>query len=493
MNFLKIITRIFIWSMVTLLILGACFFYFFGDINKLKSKVEENLRTQLTCEVRLGDLDWDWDGLKLGVTTSGISLYDKDNNLVLQGGPTRFVWHLQNLITGTYSHFYKIESTNLYVNVIRNKNGIWNLIAIFPPGPPPKVDNLKIHNGIIYLIDELNIASKKALYKDLNLNFEKKLFSTTRNIDLTTRIGSLTSSSFLKLRGKYSERDKFDWQKSEFNLYLVAKEINLSNWYGYLIDLTKEPIINKISGEFSGVIKLKKEKFDKSISIRSRTNTKDFLFDFTNKGTRQVIEIPKTDFILKAVIDQKKINLKTFKSHIDELTYELSGFIYNWSKELPEAELEFKTNKFNFKTVKPFLPLSLLPQSTRARIEPINDNGLVELDLNLQGPLALPQYKGTILLEDFNLTSESGFLSTIHGLDGKLTLDDQITKIDYLNIPIENSLLELKGLIDAKNKKTSFDLSGSSLDFQILEELLIQSVFPLPFLEIPIRRNNPPG
>ncbi len=479
----KIITRISIWSIVVLLIGIACFFYFFGDINKIKNKIEENLKNQLTCVVKLGELNWDWDGLKLGVTTSAISLYDKGNNLVLQGGPTRFVWHIKNIITGSYSHFFSIESTNLYVNVIRYRSGEWNLIKIFPPGPPPKVDNLEIHNGIVYLIDELNPSAKTILYKDCNLNFKRKLFSVMRQIDLTTRIGSLTSSSLLKLKGRYSESQKFNWDKSVFNLYVVAKQINLSNWYGYLTDAIKEPNISKIRGEFSGIVRLKKDKHNKLITIRSKTNTKDFIFEFTNKEEiKQLIEIPKTDFILKTVIEPHKISLKTFKSHIGELTYELSGYIYNWDKNLPEVELKIKTNKFNFKNVKPYLPIALLPVTTRTRIEPINDDGFVELDLALRGSLIAPQYKGTILLEDFNLTTESGFLSTIHGLDGMLTLDDQNLQIDYLNIPIEDSRLSLKGLIDNKNNKTSFSLNGSKLSISILKDLLAQAVFPSPLL-----------
>jgi len=129
----------------------------------------------LQCTVKLGDLEWDWDGLRLGVTTSQITLYDKENNIVLQGGPTRFVWHLKNIIIGSYSHFHSIDSTNLYLNAIRNKEGAWNFIEIFPSGPPPKVDNLRLHNSIVYLIDQLNPATQKILYKDLNLIFEKNL------------------------------------------------------------------------------------------------------------------------------------------------------------------------------------------------------------------------------------------------------------------------------------------------------------------------------
>ena len=117
----KTVTRILVWSFIGLCIAASIFLYFFGDINRLKGAVEANLKNQLTCTVKLGNLEWDWDGLKLGVTTSEISLFDSENNLVLQGGPTRFVWHLKNIINGTYSHFYSIESTDLYLNAIRDK------------------------------------------------------------------------------------------------------------------------------------------------------------------------------------------------------------------------------------------------------------------------------------------------------------------------------------------------------------------------------------
>ena len=223
----KTLMRVFVWLFVLLCILSFCFLYFFGDVNKLKSSVEKNLKNELSCTVKLGDLNWDWDGLKLGVTTQGISIFDKENNLVLQGGPTRFVWHLKNIISGSYSHFYSIESTNLYLNAIRYKDGAWNLIRMFPPGPPPKVDNLKLNNSIIYLIDEFRQTPRTSLYKDLNVVWTKKDFSQTRKIDFVSRVGSASESSFIRVKGSYSERKKFDWKKSAVSLYLVAKGINI--------------------------------------------------------------------------------------------------------------------------------------------------------------------------------------------------------------------------------------------------------------------------
>ncbi len=479
----KTITRIFIWSFIGLLIISYTFLYFFGDLNKLKNTVEANLKNQLTCTVKLGDLEWDWDGLKLGVTTSTITLYDNENNIVLQGGPTRFVWHLKNIITGYYSHFYSIDSTNLYVNVIRNKKGKWNLITMFPSGPPPKVDNLKLHNSIAYLIDELNPANQKILYKDLNLVFEKNMFSKIRKIDLTSRIGSLKAISFVKIKGKYSERKKFDWGSSELNISLVAKNIELSNWYGYFTNLIKEPEIKKISGEFTGIVRIKKNKREKQIKLRINTKTNNLIVSFQNKDVAQTIEIPKTDLFVKVFIDQNNIFLQSLKSHINELSYTLNGYIYNWSKTLPETNLELKTNRFNFKAVKPFLPLSLLPVNTRERIEPINDEGYVELDLKLNGPLIAPKYNGIILLSDFNLTAESGFLSAINGVEGKLILSDQTLKIDYLNIPIEGSPLILKGEINSESGKSNFNLSGKNINIHNFISLIVETGLQSPILE----------
>lgn len=482
MLLIKTTTRIAIWSFVAISILVAVFLFFFGDINKLKNTVEENLKNQLTCTVKLGKLDWDWNGLRLGVTTDEISLNDKDGNLVLQAGPTRFVWHIKNLITGTYSHFYTIESANLYLNAIHYKDNTWNLIKMFPPGPPPKVDNLELHNSIIYLIDELNPTSKAVLYKDFNILWGKKIFSNIRRIDLTTRIGSLTGPSFSRIKGRYTESRKFNWQKNIINLTIFAKKTDLSNWQNYIANLVKEPRINKIGGEFTGLIRIKKDKNQKEINIRSISNTNNLLAEIQNEEATQTIEIPKTNFTLKAVIDPKKINLITFKSTIDELTYSLSGDIYNWSKPLQEINLQLTTNKFNFKSVKPYLPISLLPANTRARIEPINDDGLVQVDLKLQGPLIAPKYYGTILLDNFNLTSESGFLSTIQGLSGKLVLDDQILKIETLTIPIEGSPLVLKGEVNNEELKTNFNLNGKDLDIHLLKDLLIQIGFQSAFL-----------
>ncbi len=478
MNSKKLIARIIVYFSLLLCILAACFLFYFGDINKLKSKIEKYLTEQLTCTIKLGKLDWDWDGLKLGVTTSNISLYDQENNLVLQAGPSRAVWHLKQIIRGHYSHFYQIESTNLYLNAIHNKDGVWNLVAIFPPGPAPKVDNLKLNNSIIYIVDKLmNPENETVLYKDLNINWVRAPFSKRRNIDLVTRVGSVSTSSFIKVNGHYTEDKKFNWRKSELDLSILAKKINLSNWQGYISMLVKDPEIKTLRGEFTGRVRLKKQKNNNQVILKSFTKTNNFIIAFYNKEIAQTIEIPKTDLLISALIDQNKIHIKSFKSTIDELSYKLSGFIYNWSKALPEVDLELKTNKFNFKSVKPYLPLSLLPADTRARIAPLNDDGFVEIDLKLKGPAIAPKYFGTVLLDNFNLTSESGFLTAIQGLKGKLTLDDQILKIDYLNIPIKPSSLLLTGQIDSEKVKTSFNIKGENLDVSVLQDLIFQAGF----------------
>ncbi len=480
---IKTITRILVWSFIALCILITFFLFFLNNINKFKSAVEGNLKNQLTCTVKLGELQWDWDKLKLGVTTSKITLYDQENNIVLQGGPTRFVWHLRNIITGSSSHFYSIDSTNLYLNLIRNKKGEWNIITVFPTGPPPKVDNLRLHNSIIYSIDELNPITQKILYKDLNLTFEKNIFSKRRKIDLTTKIGSPKNNSFIKIKGKYSEKKKFTWANSELNLFFTANNLELSNWYGYLCDLVKEPQITKVSGEFTGTGRIKKNKKEKQIKLRIKTDTNNFVIGFQNKEAAQVIEIPKTDLYVNAFIDQNKIFLKSFRSNIDELSYSLNGYIYNWSKPLPEVNLKLDTNRFNFKAVKPYLPLSLLPASTRERIEPINDEGYAQLDIKLDGPLIAPKYNGTVILSDFNLTAESGFLSAINGVEGKLILNDQILTIDHLNIPIEGSPLIVQGEINSENGKSNFSIGGKALSIRSILSLLIEAGFQSSILE----------
>ena len=242
MKISKTTIRILVYCSLTLCIIAACFLYIFGDINKLKSYVEKNLKNQLACTVKLGELSWDWDGLKLGVTTSEISLYDRENNLVLQAGPSRFIWHIKSIITGTYSHFYGIEYANMYLNAIRYKDGNFNIIKIFPPGPPPKADNLKLNNSIIYFVDESDPASNKAtLYKGLNLNLEKKPFSKIKYIDLFSRIGSETSPSFIKVKGKYTDNKKITWDKGEFGLNIFAKKIDLKKFEGFITSSFKEP------------------------------------------------------------------------------------------------------------------------------------------------------------------------------------------------------------------------------------------------------------
>lgn len=476
----KIVIRIVVWFFLTLCITAVIFLNYYGNINNLKKLVEKNLKDQLTCTVNLGEMDWDLDGLKFGVLTSTISLLDKENNLVLQAGPTRFVWDLRKIIQGHYSHFYSIDSTNLYLNIIRNKKGGLNIVDIFPPGPSPEIDNLKLHSSIIYLVDELNPKSRESLYSDLNIDWEIKPNTKKRKIDLTMRVGSLAEPSLFKLKGRYVERNKFSWQKSDFNFFLVAKKIALEKFYSYFASAIKTPEIRDLQGEFSGVLIVRKKFNQETINIKSRTATRNFLVQLKSGEDIQTLEIPKTDFSLHALVHEKNLELKSFKSKIDELSYELKGKVLNWSSKIPEVDLVFKTNKFNFKNIKPYLPLELLPPSTRMRIEPINDDGFVTIDLMLKGTQNAPKYQGTILLDDFNLTEESGFLSVIKGLSGKLILDNQLLIIDHLIIPIEQMPLTIKGFVDSEKIITSFNISGNNLNVEVLKNLIESNIsFPI--------------
>ncbi|MBI1857670.1 MAG: hypothetical protein HYR97_00915 [Candidatus Melainabacteria bacterium] len=467
----KTILRITIWLSVVLISSTALLLNFLGDMNKYKTLIEKNLKNQLRCTVKLGELDWDLEGLNIGVSTNEMTLLDSDDNLVLQTGPARFVWNIFNILRGHYTHFYRLEAANFYVNLIRYENNKWNLIEIFPPGPAPEVDNLKINNGIIYFIDEFSPVKKSILYKDTNLYFEKAAFSTARNIKLTSRVGSLTSQSFLEIKGNYTESKKFKWRRNEINLLVRADNLQLANWETYI---TQHPQINSVDGDFTGAILIQKKAGIPQINIKTKTKTNNLKVVFKNKDATQPIYIPKTGFTLKAAVKKDKIKILNFNSKIDELSYSLTGEVINWSNVLPEVNLKLKTNKFNFKNIKPYLPLSLLPATTRERIEPINDDGFVKLDLDIKGLAIQPKYYGTILLSKFNLTPESGFLNFIQGLEGKLTLDNEILKIDYLNIPLLSSQLVLKGEVDSNASITKFNIAGNDLNLRILQDLLVQ-------------------
>lgn len=464
--------------MVLLFVTASCFIYYFRDINKLRVSVEQNLKDQLQCTVKLGELNWDLSAFNIGVTTSQIALYDKAGNLVLQAGPTRFVWHVKDIIFGNYVHFYTIESADLYLNAVRAGDGTWNLITIFPPGPTPSVDNLKLNNSVVYLVDNLNQTKERtSLYKHLNLSFESKPFSDLKAINLFTRIESTTKESLIKMKGKYADKKKKSWDKNYFDFSITAKRVNLAGLQSFFANILKEPEIKNVAGEFTGRIILKKSEREKYAWLKSYTKTNNFVVEFQKDDTTQIVHIPKTDLIINALIDKNKIFLKTYRSTIDELVYDLTGYIYNWSKTLPELDLSLKTNKFNFKSVKSYIPLSLLPPDARSRIESINDNGFVEVNLKAKGPAILPKYSGTILLDDFVLTSESGFLDDIHGLSGKLVLEDEVLKIDYLNIPIQDSDLTLNGYINYIDQETSFNLNGKDLSTEILKNLIFQAGF----------------
>lgn len=471
MVFKKTIIRIFVWSTTLTLVAFSLFLLYFADLNKLKSLIEKNLKNQLNCTIVLGTLEWDLDGLNVGVSTSEITLYDKNNDLIFQAGQSRAVWNLFYILLGRYTHFRGVEATNLYFNAIRNKEGKWNLFEIFPPGPEPEADNINLNNSIIYLVDEYLPVKKSILYKDLNITSKKNFFSKLRIINLTTRVGSLTSPSFLRLKGQYTESKKFNWRKNEVNLFLKGKDLQLENWEPYL---TEWPQINKISGEFTGTIVLKKESGMPYIKVKSKSETKNLFLELKNNEATQAIRIPTTEFRLQATIDKKKIKIKSFRSSIDQLVYKIRGQITDWSSFIPNIDVQFKTNKFNFKSVKPYLPLSLLPADTRSRIEPINDDGNVELDLSLKGVAIAPKYFGMVTLSDFNLSPESGFFNFIQGLNGKLTLDDQILKIDELNIPLKDSVLVLKGEVNNEDLSTVFNLKGDNLDLHLLQDLILQ-------------------
>lgn len=472
MNFKKIILRSTIWLFTLLFVLAGSIFLYFADVNRVRTIIENDFKKQSNCSIILGNMQWDLDGFRIGVSTTNFSLYDKDGNLILQAGPTRIVWRLRSIIQGNYSHFKKIESSNLYLNLVRKENGNLNIIEVFPKGekgPPPKIDDLDIKNSIIHFVDQFNNKNKSVLYLDLNIDWNKKPITHIRNVNLTTRVGSLTSPSFLRLKGYYTERKKFNWDKDQINLYLLAKEIKFSDWESFLSGV---PEIKGLNGDFNGFIHLQKDKNKNSISVRSKSRTRNLNILYKTKTQEENINIPDTKYSLLANVEKNKITIKNLNSNINELSYVLKGSLYNWSKSLPEIDLDFSTNRFNFKSVKKYLPLVLLPPDTRARIEPVNDDGFLKINVKLKGPYIKPKYFGSIELSDFNLTPESGFLEFIHGLNGYLTLNEDIVNVERLEIPIGKKNLLIKGIVDNKKLKTTVNLKGNGLDIKTLQGIV---------------------
>lgn len=469
----KLILRITIWSITGLILIFSGLVYFYGDINKVKGYIKKDFKERLNCSVDLGEMNWDFDGGKIGFSITEFSVIDPNGNLIIQAGPSRIVWRLRSIIFGRFNHFKRIESINFFVNLERRKNGEINIFEIFPSegkGKPPKIDNLVLHNGIVHFTDLYKDLNKDILYKDININWQLSKGTKYREVLATTRIGSTKSPSFIKVKGHYTDSNKFNWKKDEVSLYLLAKKIRIADWESYL---TSVPEINSVSGKFSGLVHLRKKKGEEFIHVRSKNKINKLDLIINNKFSKDRIYIPRKKISLLGEIHKDKIRIKNLRSTVDKLTYNLTGYINNYTKNLPEVDLKLRTNRFNFKEVKKYIPFSLLPSDTRARIEPINDDGFVKLNLKINGPFIAPKYNGVIFLNDFNLTPESGFLQFIHGLNGKLTLEDHILNIDYINIPIEESTLKLKGKVDNKKIVTSLNIFGEDLSINTLQNIAI--------------------
>lgn len=447
------------------------FIAYMSDLNRIKKFAQKIIQNQLNCDLFFDTLKWERQGVNFGVGFGELTIIDKKGNLIIQSGPTKIFWSLKNVLRGRIAFFHKIESKDLYVDIQRYTNGKINLIEIFPPNKQEfDIDNLILDGGSVLFKDYLNTKQNTITFKDIHLSWSRNKFTKTKKIILTSNLISANNKALLKIKGFFTYKNQFSWKKDLINLYISAKNIKLDGFETYLKGL---PQVKSLEGNFTGVIYLKKDKGKPFIDIKARTYLDNFKAHLENEFQKDIFKLPRTHFSGRGKIEKKKITIYNFDSRVHNLKYYIKGIIENWSTTLPEIDINFKTNKFNFLNLKENLPLALLPGSTRAKIEPIKDDGFITLDINAKGPAIAPKYFGTILLDDFNLSPESGFLEFIHGLNAKLVLNDELLKIEYLNIPINKSNLQITGEVNNKTFENNINIKVENVDIGALQGVVV--------------------
>jgi len=448
-----------------LVVLAAAGIYIYvknNDVSKQDKKfLIREINKKLDGRISAKDLRLELNPSYLKIDVSGLKIQDKTKSEVLRLNKLNAELSTPNLLRFKIK-FNNLSTDLLELNVVKDKQGEWNIYKIFKAkekkGKMPEIDNLKLKNINIRVIDE--IQNNQILYENLTLGWVKEKKTKRYLVELSPSDKSKNpAGTSISVNGLLNFNKDFHKDK-DFFLNTELKHLPISHLEFFLATLLPYKDFQKISDALNkysaaksvldGYIKI--NRVGKALKVTLKQDITNFS---AFKNTKVDAEFN--------VNEDLKIN--RLDLCFDRECFNINGDLKKWQDKSREIDLKIKLNNNDLLNLIDnhftFIDNENL-KIILSKIEIINYNQLYTGTLEYLSNLKRQELKLRLNLKQ-RIKKTSEIVDKI--LSADLSFEKDLIKIINLNIPFKDATLNLSGKVNSKDKK--FDIKIFTKDFGI--------------------------
>ena len=480
---LKIIIIIITFATLYLFMLPVLFNNY-ADLNYLKEIVQE--KTNIIPEV-------DKLEIKTHITpyltlfSDNIKIKDKENNNIIDAQDLMIQISLWDLLFKQITP-KKIIADNIKINIVRDKDGIFNFQKIFNENDNTK---LKIsYNNSKILINQYQInANDEKTSQSFSIEGAPLKFNGEKQII------SINTKGILKYENNVSDFDI----KTDLNYPINTKELEntVRDTQIHINNLTMgiflpylQVLADKNIKETEGIIDYLQIDSDSENNITINTQFKDVVFNKTNWTDK--IEIKGENKLnLNINLDSNQIKVNSLDYLAKRINIKSNGII-KLEEEAPELDINAEIKESKAEDIVSILPPNLVPKyKTIEKIKKYRVYGDVEGKLNIKGKIPQPDITGTVKGRNIHILDKS--LHKLHKGSVDIIFNKRILNMDIIIDMYNNQKAKINGYVymfrdginHVKIKTTK------NIDFPLAQKLVvpISKVFnfqlgPIPDMNI---------
>jgi hypothetical protein len=466
---------------VIITVIGLFFLYFkylprVISLEKHRPQIEEAIKENINLPINIGKLDtsvtWNF-GIR--VYLSNLTIQHTDKKEFISTGPVVIELSIPAFLQKQIL-IRKIDVNYAIANIVRLKNGEFDLEQLIPKSQKAKKYKIKFKNSSITL------NGYQLYFKD---NYIYPVQSTSiigKNIQIT----KFDPNEFINI---YANGQVLSTKKpnTEFNINiythlpiikrnLLNKSFGISGTIKNLYPGVYLTYINKyLDNKFVDLSGLATFKFDIN---KTEANSKNYNFKIEadidelqgkKKVKGNVFSInEQSKFILEGNYDdaQKQVlslNRAELKSPIANVS--ISGKIYNFRTKKKILDLKLKTENTRIESLVKIFPKEIkIPKDVFNKLYKHNAKGNVTADIILKDYYKIPLMYGSVKYSDFSVDDTR---KNIPGGYGKIDFKDYYLYLDTLTYTNSNETIKVTGKISPLKFKTmNLNIKSNTVDLE---------------------------
>jgi hypothetical protein len=315
--------------------------------------------------------------------------------------------------------------------VIRDKRGKWNVLALLPPadkgpsGPPPFAGRLVLRDCRVLYRDDVGFRSTPQ-------NFSVSAEKVGGWVDLRKKNKVVFNVSAL-VPEKVKAKGSLDQQSGQFEVQVTAEKLPVAKWVNYTVPL---PGLTARSGLADVMIEL--------APAKTRGWPVALTGKFTFYGAAAAFQsYQATDLNGKVFIADDSVGFTNLKGELDTLPVTVNGRLFDFGQLKFDLDISLTDGDLQ-KT------LSLIPQ-----LKEIDLKGRGSAQIKVAGSLQAPQIAGRLTV------AEGALYNQPWRGDLTLALKDNLLLLTSDNLALYRGLASVRAAVNLNGRQPKIKLSGS--------------------------------